>query len=129
MVLRRTSEGTYQVIGDCFVHGIMDGEAILGPLASSYHIESRDDGLDFEAFIPVYVENSTRREQREDPRLQNIPLPQEWESFQKERTRDDALYYSMFRNKNTGEIVNSDPRLFPEALRERGVLVQRITLV
>ncbi|KAG8157264.1 hypothetical protein KVR01_012972 [Diaporthe batatas] len=129
IVLRRTSGGPYQVIGDCFVHGIMDGEAILGPLPRSYHIESRDDGPDFEAFIPVYVENDTQREQRDDPRLQNIPLPPEWEAFEKERTRDDPLIYSMFRSKNTGEVINSDPRLFPEALRERGVPVQRITLV
>lgn len=129
MVLRRTSEGAHQVVGDCFVHGLMDGEAILGPLPSSYHIESRDDALDFEAFIPVYVENATHRAQREDPRLRNIPLPPEWESFEKERTRDDPLIYRMFRNKNTGEVINSDPRLFPEALRERGVPVQRITLI
>jgi hypothetical protein len=36
MVLRPADDGTYQVVGECFILGVMDGEALLGPLPDGY---------------------------------------------------------------------------------------------
>lgn len=32
LVLRPTTEGTYTVVGECYIHGLMQDEALLGPL-------------------------------------------------------------------------------------------------
>ena len=29
-VLRSTGVGTYELVGDCYIHGVMDGEALEG---------------------------------------------------------------------------------------------------
>jgi hypothetical protein len=36
MVLHPTDEGRHQVVGECFILGFMDGEALLGPLPEGY---------------------------------------------------------------------------------------------
>lgn len=53
----------------------------------------------------------------------------DWQPGAWERTRVDPNNCCRFRNTRTGEVVNSDPRLFPEALEARGVDVRTITLV
>lgn len=64
----------------------------------------------------------------EDPRLG--PLPEEWEAVNRgERTSEDPRIYRCFKNKRTGEIVNSDPRMEPEVLRGRGVELRTFALV
>lgn len=40
MLLRPTSDSRYQVLGSCYVHGLMDREAFLGPLPEDYQIVS-----------------------------------------------------------------------------------------
>jgi hypothetical protein len=57
------------------------------------------------------------------------PLPPEWECFPRERTNNDPKIYEGFRNKVTGEVMNSDPRKLPEALEARGVKLETFHLV
>ncbi|RYP74485.1 hypothetical protein DL771_002959 [Monosporascus sp. 5C6A] len=127
LVLRSTPGGEYEVIGDCYVHGIMDGEAVLGPLEYPWitRAEPESDGRR----RPEYFNTVTRYPTRGDPRLESIPIPPEWEPIAWERTRADPYHCRKFRNMNSQEIINSDPRLFPEALTERGVPLKTITLV
>jgi hypothetical protein len=65
----------------------------------------------------------------EDPRLG--PLPPCWERTEIGRALDgdDPLHCDFFRNTGTGEVINYDPRLEPDALRERGVKLERFELV
>ncbi|KAI3320241.1 HET-domain-containing protein [Xylariaceae sp. AK1471] len=127
VLLRPTSSGEYEVVGDCYLHGIMDGEALLGalPPAWSAQLVPTADGVDRRLFRNADTNITTS----EDPRLVNLSIPAEWESIEFEWTPADPIYCKKFRNTNTGEFINSDPRLFPEALIERGVPLKTITLV
>ncbi|KAI1410744.1 HET-domain-containing protein [Hypoxylon sp. FL1857] len=126
MLLRPTTTGEYEVVGDCYVHGIMDGEAILGPIPHPWRVVMVTEGGYNHAH---YLNVDSERRSTEDPRLEEIPLPPEWEPIEWERTAADPLYCKKFRNRGTGEVINSDPRLFPEALTARGVPLRTITLV
>ncbi|KAI8631090.1 HET-domain-containing protein [Xylariaceae sp. FL1651] len=127
MLLRQTRNAEYEVVGDCYVHGIMDGELLLGALLPPWtvKVELSEDG----AYRVEFHSDKPDAITADDPRLTDIPLPTEWEPVEFEWTPADPFYCKKFRNKNTGEIINSDPRLFPEALVERGVPVKTITLV
>ncbi|KAI0120886.1 HET-domain-containing protein [Hypoxylon sp. NC0597] len=126
MLLRPSSTGEYEVIGDCYMHGIMDGEAILGPILHPWKVvlvlEDGDDRIH-------YVNVEAGYESTGDPRLEQIPMLPGWEPIEWERTRADPYYCTKFRNRETGEVINSDPRLFPEALEARGVPLRTITLI
>jgi len=63
----------------------------------------------------------------EDPRLG--PLPDDWEKVEKERTLCDSEFVGWFENKVTGEVVNYDPRLAPESLKQRGVQLETLRLI
>jgi hypothetical protein len=104
------------------------GSALLSFQLQKSGAEARISGR-CSTLIPAYINKRTGLEQYEDPRLERLVLPSEWEPIKWEWTRDDSAQCSKFRNKNTGEVINSDPQLFPEALRVRGVLVERTSLV
>ena len=63
----------------------------------------------------------------DDPRLES--LPGNWERAMYERHADDPAILERFKNSETGEIVNYDPRLSPQALEARCVELQLIKLV
>ncbi|KAI9147991.1 Heterokaryon incompatibility protein [Paramyrothecium foliicola] len=127
MILRPKSTGEYEIIGDCSVHGIMDGEAILGPLLSPWSvcIKTESEGLD----VTYFFNSDTKLYSTKDPRLEDIPLPPNWESVDLERTPADPRHCLRFQNRATGEIINYDPRLSLEALKERGIEIDEVTLV
>ena len=74
-----------------------------------------------------YMNLQTGKQTLEDPRLDL--LPPEWMRMTYERTPDDPAYFARFRNNATGEVINSDPRLSPEALRARGVELETFSLI
>jgi hypothetical protein len=45
------------------------------------------------------------------------------------RTPEDPILLTRFRNKDTGELVNWDPRLLPEALEARSVKPRKFELI
>jgi hypothetical protein len=114
----------FQHIGPAYVHGIMEGQAILGPLPFLWTLilSTSMHGSHFKFHSSETGENC-----HHDPRLGD--LPDEWEPVEKEDEARLPYIVQHYRNKNTGEIINSDPRLAPEALRARGVKLETLTLV
>lgn len=125
VILRETPDKFLEVVGECFVHGLMDGESILGPLPQSWAVQTRRNQSGINE--PWYRNTDTDTLTQDDPRLEK--LPPEWEKIAKERTPDDPLLFAPHRNKLNGEEINSDPRLSPKALTARGIKLQSFRLV
>jgi hypothetical protein len=107
------------------MHGLSDAEPLLGPLRDPWRFQVKVGGTGGRAY---YFHNPVTNEDRMlDPRLE--PLPSEWEPCEAEESSDEAERVAWFRNKDTGETLNSDPRMLPEALESRGVDVRKIQLV
>lgn len=127
ILLRRTNSAAqsilYAYIGPLYVHGLMEGQALLGSLPLHWDLiaHHHDQKRKFLFF------NQQTNEVSEDPRLG--PLPEDWEPIDKEDEARLYYYVQHYRNKITGKIINSDPRLLPEALEARGVDVTTVILV
>ena len=128
MLLRGRKDNAYEVIGECFIHGLMDGEGLLGPLPEDWQIKSD--------FTPTghlelrYVNKSLNTFSTEDPRITALgDVPKEWEKIEAEWIQDDPANCRKYRNRSTGKVINSDPRLLPDALRARGVQLETFRLV
>jgi hypothetical protein len=125
LILRPRTSGQYQVVGECYIHGSMNGEALHGPLPT--HFErvvqvAPDSGLEFVA----YVNRHTKEVHVQDPRLG--PLPENWRL----KSHDKDNLFSWIVNDETGEGHDEpglDPRLTPEALKERGVDLKEFELM
>ena len=122
LILRPNDAQSYKVVGECYIDGFMEGEALLGSLPSNWQRVTRhfpDLGY-YDAFTNV----KTGVVQVEDPRLG--PLPAGWRIADHSR----KYAYSRFCNEELGvSATRTDPRLSPEALRARGVKLQEIRLV
>lgn len=115
---------SHTVIGKCYVHGLMDGEALLGPVPHPWVVQQ----LNVEDYYqPQYLNTITNTVSSQDPRLGTLPW--EWRRADRERTIETPLHYAYFDNILTGEWINSDPRLLPEALEQRGIKLETIQLV
>ena len=110
MILRQVYPDVFEVIGECLPH----------PWKMRHK-----RGKSF--YEPGFIYSITEEVSQEDPRLG--PLPKKWERVELERTPDDPLLFAPHRNTVTGEIINSDPRMFPEALKARGIKFQQLRLV
>lgn len=123
LILRPNDANNYRVVGECYVDGFMDGEALLGALPSNWQRVYRhfpDLGQSYDGLMNT----QTGYFQIEDPRLG--PLPTGW------RIADhrEKHAYNKFSNEQIGVLDTSyDPRLSPEALKARGVNLQEIRLV
>ena len=101
------------------------GEAFLGPVLPPWDISFTDDGKGLECATFKNTENGN--ESFMDPRLGLVPAPWRWQH--PVRTPNDPWTFVHFRNEETGEMVNYDPRMLPEALKTRGVHVETFLLV
>lgn len=113
------------MVGECYVHGLEDSVAILGPLPPSWKavFDSDVDGR----HRYLYCNPTTGVYTLEDPRLG--PLPAGWERLERERAGDDPEMFERFRNTPTGEMINSGPRLTLDVLRARGVEMATFQLI
>ena len=125
LLLRSLPSGDYILVSQCFVHGLMDGEQLLGSLPDFWTLRMLADADGRE--VPCYFHGETKKLTRNDPRLPS--LSSEWERVQRRRTQDDPSFFQDYRNKTTGEILNFDPRLTPEALKQRGVSLKTFRLI
>jgi hypothetical protein len=125
VILREQPSGRYLFVACAYVHGLMDGEALLGPLPESCKVTIQKDnnGDDFQ----VFVDSTTQSETTQDPRLG--PLPAGWEPVVAKDRLWPTKKVNAFQNKDTEQILYSDPRLLPDALRARGVRIETLTLV
>ncbi len=115
----------FQVVGECYVHGLEDAVGLLGPLPKGWKAIIRGDALGRPN--QRFVNPRDNREVIDDPRLGYLPA--NWERTTYERQADDPAIFERFRNIVTGEMVNYDPRLSPEALEARGVQLRSFKLV
>ena len=126
MILRPVGVGKFQVVGEAYIHGLADAIGVLGPLPSCWNaIIIGDDklGRPLQRFLNLQTGQYTA----EDPRLDI--LPSEWERVAYDRTPDDPALFEVFKNRVTGEMMKSDPRLSPEALLARGVTLETFQLI
>jgi hypothetical protein len=124
------SMNCFLVIGESYVEELMCNEAFLGPITEEWSIIPFFNDRD-EVFIE-YAHENIRTQQ--DPRA---PLPSGWrymygspeEPQEIEADNEENMTGVWFENVVTGEKTNFDPRLTPEALRQRGVEVQELVLI
>jgi hypothetical protein len=115
ILLRPTTNGYYQVVGTCYVYGLMFSEALLGPLPGNMrHIAYWNESVG--TWSSAYIDDETHQVQINDPRLG--PLPQGWH-LAPENVCKERCTYPLFCREDTGEATKFDPRLTPEALKER----------
>jgi hypothetical protein len=115
----------YQVAGESFVQGLMDGEALFGALSPNFRAKFRNvpsSGVVKYGFLNL----KTQVFQYNDPRLG--PLPDGWTAhdFPDAVDTGETQYFTCEGNLAP---VFKDPRLTLHALRERGVMLQTIDLV
>jgi hypothetical protein len=120
----------YRIVGPCYLPGAMHTEGLLGQLPAGWEVSYR---LQRGVHRPViFAQGNTSTQQ--DPR---VPLPPGWRyrygSFNAPRITEPAALEDMlpqfFENEETKEKTLLDPRLTPEALRDRGIDVQELVLV
>lgn len=123
VVLRPVADSSYEIVGNCFVYGLHDATALLGPLPRPWqrHVTRHPQNAwrDIHRFINLETGELTY----DDPRLDDL---EDWvripvaEALGRELLSDNPVLVSFFRNIRTGEIINSDPRLRPSDLLLRG---------
>lgn len=125
LVLRHAPgrEGCYTVVGACYIHGSMDGEAILGPLPDGWTMQSFSGTRAYKR----YLHYPTGVAQVDDPRLPKLPA--HWQRIPHEVTPDDPQSIHFFENVDTGEVINHDPRMTAEALKDRGIRLETTALI
>jgi hypothetical protein len=115
---------TYRLVGECYVAGLMDGEALLGSLPGLWKFGKVNKNRN-----RVYMHegaNSTLM----DPRLGL--LPEGWQirySGGTETNKEGNLNDFEFENKESGVVTWADPRLTKDALVERGLDMREFILV
>jgi hypothetical protein len=116
----------YHHMGPLYVHGLMEGQGLLGSIPSPwrYTIDVHDDQR---RQAVSFLNCETNGISLHDPRLDM--LPQEWDEVEEEDDARLVFHTQHYKNKITGEIINSDPRMLPEALEARGVYLETIALV
>ena len=130
-MLRPQAGDTFLLVGHAFVYGLEDTIPLLGKLPAPWVVRVFDQPERWSRDIYKFLNPATGELSLEDPRLEPHPL---WErvaleELGRELTGDDPQDCAFFRHKETGEIMDSDPRLLPEALAARGVELVKFTLV
>lgn len=75
-----------------------------------------------------FVNYESKEEVEEDPRLP--PLPSPWRRIERDATSEDPWdFVADYENVESGEMLNSDPRMLPGALVENGVKLEWLRLV
>ncbi|KAI9648263.1 hypothetical protein NHQ30_002895 [Ciborinia camelliae] len=112
VLLRPCENGCYQVLGMCYVHGLMSNEAFLGPLPREFRL----DTLENKPGQPhIYFDSKSSKFPMNDPRLGRLPNGWQFESLHPDQEFKTLQNF----NQETGKKTYFDPRLTPEALKER----------
>ncbi|OBT60706.1 hypothetical protein VE03_09844 [Pseudogymnoascus sp. 23342-1-I1] len=121
MILRPKGSNQYEVIGPCFVHGLMLGEALKPPLESPW----KDVLPVTRGWALSYLINPETGELlKSDPRLGLLPT-----AWEEETTLDPFLPPFLFKNNEDGQISVNDPRMSAEAIKQRGIELETLELI
>lgn len=120
MVLRPRGSNRYEVVGPCFVHGLMLGEALKPPLERPWK-----DVLPVARgwALSYFINSQTGELLKSDPRLGLLPTG--WEEV---TTLDPFLPPFVFKQEN-GHISMNDPRMSAEAIKQRGIVLETLELI
>lgn len=135
-ILRKGQSEEYKFIRCAHVHGLMEGQALLGPLLENWSaiIEQDEHGHVRPAFLHstpkkgsafLHAKNETRT--IHDPRLG--PLSSQWELLSSVSVPWTHKTHDQYKNRASGRIVHSDPPLFPRELRARGVKLDTFSMI
>lgn len=69
IMLRPRDTGRFQVVGECYVHGLMNNEALLGYLPKGWDVQARKEPNRIGYYYPAYCNSLTGLVTRQDPRL------------------------------------------------------------
>jgi hypothetical protein len=126
LVLRPTTPDClqYWVVGEAFCHGVMDGEALLGPLPEHWQLVIRHDRTSYVDWS-AFWNSKSQQFSAEDPRLGNLP-----EGWRRQSHENEEFQTSFIRDID-GEILETweDPRIAMDELRLRGVQLKTFELV
>jgi hypothetical protein len=126
----------YQVVGPCFLQGVMLGQGLLGPLPEDWLCVIHDNRR------WCFRKQGSEKRMWEDPRL--WPLPSHWQahfcdfdndngpcdgSCELEYDKAGQLMDRWFFNTQSKERSNDDPRLDAQGLEAGGIALQSFTLV
>ena len=122
----RTPTASYELVGDAFVYGLHDGTEFLGELPSPWRVRVFEDDAGYLTSYRFFNPESNLLTD-EDPRLG--PLEQWTRMPNPPRTASDPVLLQCFKHNETGEMINYDPRMHPEALMTRGLVLDTFCLV
>ena len=112
MLLRPIANSQYQVVGECYVHGLMNGEAFLGPISEYFQpITVFDEGR--RRYYGGFLDHRTGKTQYNDPRVESLP---------KDNTEEAVPMWLLPDGSH-------ERRLMPEMIEKRGVKLQTFDLV
>jgi hypothetical protein len=119
----------FLVIGESYVHELMSNQAFLGSIPEGWRMNPLWGG---QGYYVGYSNAGITTQQ--DPR---VPLPSDWRYMygsredpqEIEAENEDERTEVWFKNVVTGKETSFDPRLTPDALRQRGVDMQELVLV
>ncbi|KAM7184648.1 Heterokaryon incompatibility protein (HET) domain containing protein [Naviculisporaceae sp. PSN 640] len=118
IILRPRSNGHFSMMGEAIIYGLQDGRALLGPVPTPWKTKT-DPGYLWLKFF----NEETGKVTDDDPRLHPLGEESEWQPdyVSEALPRGGYQHYRIWKNKRTGETCKHDPRMSPDALRERGV--------
>ena len=125
LILRPSDTESHRVVGECYIDGFMESEALLGALPENWHYVSHYlPDLNKNSNFDVLKDTQTGEIQAGDPRLGSLPVG--WCIVDHHAKH----IYNRFSNAESGvDDTILDPRLSPEALKARGVSLQEIRLI
>ncbi|KAF4633797.1 hypothetical protein G7Y89_g4314 [Cudoniella acicularis] len=125
VILRPTGDGYFKVVGEAYCDGFENGEVLLGPLPNGFRFIKRWNE-EAGGYCATFLNSETGAFGPEDPRLSHISLPLGWVAVSHEQEQ----LWTLFINYITGDDSRmTDPRLTPDALKQRGVDVQTFNLI
>ncbi|PVH80079.1 hypothetical protein DL98DRAFT_572177 [Cadophora sp. DSE1049] len=120
----------FQVVGECYVPGIMTAEALLGQLPPGW---TKRKFLWNGNFVILYEQGNIKTQK--DPRIPALPsgwriMFGTYENPLEVEPEDEKEWdWRWFENLETGERTRFNPAMTPELLRERGVDIREFKLV
>ena len=125
-LLLRAARGSFQVVGQCYVQGLMCAEALLGPMSEGWEYVRRLNQIS-DGYLDAFLHRPSGRVQCEDPRLGQ--LPEGWHVKSHELEDLYPIYVDDRTGETCGKAFATDPQMTSEELRLRGVDMRTFRLV